>query len=83
MSDEQTPSRLTHNAVGKPRHPSIAGVLKHFRFEHLPEHLKAVSSPCYALAVTLADALPEDPETTAGLRKLLEAKDCFVRARLG
>ena len=26
--------------------------------------------------------LPEGAEKTAGLRKLLEAKDCFVRARL-
>ena len=25
---------------------------------------------------------PSNPETAAGLRKLLEAKDCFVRARL-
>lgn len=24
--------------------------------------------------------LPDGPELTAGLRKLLEAKDCFVRA---
>ncbi|PRY56421.1 hypothetical protein B0I28_10970 [Glycomyces artemisiae] len=27
-------------------------------------------------------ALPDGPELTAGLRKLLEAKDCFVRAAL-
>lgn len=26
--------------------------------------------------------LPESAEKTAGLRKLLEAKDCFVRARM-
>ncbi len=26
--------------------------------------------------------LPEGPELTAGLRKLLEAKDCFVRAAM-
>ena len=28
------------------------------------------------------EALPEVPEKTMGLRKLLEAKDCFVRAKL-
>ncbi len=26
--------------------------------------------------------LPDGPELTAGLRKLLEAKDCFIRAAL-
>jgi len=26
--------------------------------------------------------LPDGPELTSGLRKLLEAKDCFVRAAL-
>jgi hypothetical protein len=26
--------------------------------------------------------LPDGPELSAGLRKLLEAKDCFVRAAL-
>jgi hypothetical protein len=34
------------------------------------------------LAEKLAGYLPEVPEATAGLRKLLEAKDCFVRAGL-
>lgn len=28
------------------------------------------------------ELLPDGPEKTAGLRKLLEAKDCFVRAAL-
>jgi hypothetical protein len=27
--------------------------------------------------------LPDGPELSAGLRKLLEAKDCFVRAAIG
>lgn len=30
----------------------------------------------------MVDQLPDGPELTAGLRKLLEAKDCFVRAAL-
>jgi hypothetical protein len=33
-----------------------------------------------ATAHEMARALPDSPELTAGLRKLLEAKDCFVRA---
>jgi len=28
------------------------------------------------------ELLPESAEKTTGLRKLLEAKDCFVRAKL-
>jgi hypothetical protein len=30
----------------------------------------------------MAESLPDGPELAAGLRKLLEAKDCFVRASL-
>jgi len=30
----------------------------------------------------MAATLPVSAETSAGLRKLLEAKDCFVRAKL-
>jgi hypothetical protein len=34
------------------------------------------------LAEEMSAALPECAELSAGLRKLLEAKDCFVRAAL-
>lgn len=58
-------------------------ILKFFRFEHLPEGaLRWTSEQCARLAEKLADDLPESAEKTAGLRKLLEAKDCFVRAAL-
>ena len=30
----------------------------------------------------MAAQLPDGPELTAGLRKLLEAKDCFVRTAI-
>jgi len=30
----------------------------------------------------MIEALPDGPELSAGLRKLLESKDCFVRAAL-
>lgn len=61
-------------------HPATQAVLQHFRFEHLPPHLQEVSKPCGLLAQLVAEHLPDDPEVTVGLRKLLEAKDCFVRA---
>ncbi len=52
-----------------------------FKFGHLPEHLKAISEPFCILAHALND-LPDNPEKTTALRKLLEAKDCAVRAVL-
>lgn len=64
------------------RHPGTTHLLRHFEYAHLPEHLQAASRPCGDLANEMADALPDGPELTAGLRKLLEAKDCFVRAAL-
>lgn len=57
-------------------------ILKHFAFAHLPEHLQNVSAPIADLAEHLDEALPDGPEKSAGLRKLLEAKDCMVRAAL-
>lgn len=57
-------------------------IMKHFSFAHLPQHLQAVSKPIGELASKLDDELPDCAEKQAGLRKLLEAKDCFVRAKL-
>jgi hypothetical protein len=60
-------------------HPSTEAILRHFAWEHLPPHLQAISRPVGELAHEMAEKL-EGPELTAGLRKLLEAKDCLVRA---
>jgi hypothetical protein len=60
-------------------HPSTEAILRYFDWEHLPSHLQAVSRPFGELAHEMAGKL-DGPELTAGLRKLLEAKDCFVRA---
>jgi hypothetical protein len=53
-----------------------------FAFAHLPENLRRTSMQCAELAQDMVDTLPDGPELSAGLRKLLEAKDCFVRAGL-
>lgn len=53
-----------------------------FAYEHLPEHLQEVSRPFGELAALIVKALPRNPERTVALRKLLEAKDAAVRARL-
>jgi hypothetical protein len=57
-------------------------IMKYFEFAHLPQHLQGVSGDVYALACSLEAQLPDSAEKSAGLRKLLEAKDCFVRAAL-
>ena len=56
--------------------------IQFFQYEHLPYHLQEVSRPIGELAKLLENTLPDGPEKTAGMRKLLEAKDCFVRASL-
>jgi hypothetical protein len=56
--------------------------LRWFEFEHLPEDLKAVSKKVYVLAEEMYETLQPGAERSAGLRKLLEAKDCFVRQAL-
>jgi len=48
----------------------------------LPEHLQVISKPFGELANLIVETLPRNPERTVSLRKLLEAKDCAVRAQL-
>lgn len=57
-------------------------ILQFFAYEHLPAHLQEVSKPFSELANQLVETLPSNPETSTALRKLLEAKDCAVRAKL-
>lgn len=57
-------------------------LMQFFSYEHLPPHLKEVSVHFYGLAKQIEDSLPDNPEKTTALRKLLEAKDCAVRAKL-
>lgn len=65
-----------------PEHNQTDPLLQHFRWKHLPEHLQKVSKPFGQLAARLVRELPRSPERTAALRKLLEAKDCAVRAAI-
>lgn len=61
------------------------GVLRFFAYDHLPKHLQAASEPfaeCAAQVAFLDDVVDEGQRARA-LQKLLEAKDCAVRALLG
>ncbi|MFF5977076.1 hypothetical protein ACFY7C_36850 [Streptomyces sp. NPDC012769] len=62
------------------RHPSVESVTRFFEYEHLPADLKVIAAACSDLKDFMLLKLEDDPEFTVGLRKLLEAKDCFVRA---
>ena len=59
-------------------------VLKFFKYEHLPERLRAISKPFSDLAYDLVNRTDIEHYCEAGkaLDKLLEAKDCAVRAFL-
>jgi ferritin-like protein len=65
------------------RHPGVEELLHFFAFAHLDEKKQAVSKIFYDAAVTLVNTIPHDSaELTMALRKLLEAKDCAVRASM-
>lgn len=57
-------------------------MMQFFVYAHLPQHLQEVSKPFAELAEKMDAALPENAEKTTALRKLLEAKDCAVRATI-
>ena len=64
-------------------HPDTEAILRYFEYSHLGEELQTASRPFYSLAHGLAENEKlEEPELTVCLRKLLEAKDCAVRAAL-
>lgn len=65
------------------RHTSVQQIGRHLvPNPNLPPHLREISEFCEMTAAAALDRCQDGPELTAGLRKLLEAKDCFVRARL-
>lgn len=56
--------------------------IQFFSYEHLPDHLQKIAKPLCDLAHLMEQTLPDGAEKSAGMRKLLEAKDCFVRSVL-
>lgn len=71
---------LQHDGL-EPFKPSP--IMQYFEYKHLTnDDLIEVSSMIYNVAEWMDIHIPDSPEKSAGLRKLLEAKDCFVRAAL-
>ena len=61
-------------------HESTEEIMQYFSYEHLPERLQPFSKPICDAARWMDETLPDCEEKRVGLRKLLEAKDCAVRA---
>ena len=82
MNDDRGAVNVQRDPADVPK-PLGPPILQHFQWEHLPPELAAISKRFHDLAHDLTDLLPSGPELSAGLRKLLEAKDCAVRAARG
>lgn len=57
-------------------------ILRYFHFTHLPPDLQMTSVKFCDMAFFIVNTLPRNAERSAALRKLLEAKDCAVRANI-
>ena len=65
------------------RHPSVQHVADLLDPNpNLTRPLRHIADLCANLRDHLLDELEDGPELSAGLRKLMEAKDCFVRQAL-
>lgn len=76
---------MTHsndNQRNQPQSNQTPEILKYFAYGHLPLHLQRISKPFHDIAMEMVNTQTPSAELSAGLRKLLEAKDCFVRASL-
>lgn len=68
--------------VSQDRHPSVRSIMKHFAWSHLPVNLQAISRAHADHALQMCGMIKDSAELATGLRKLLESKDCMVRAAL-
>jgi hypothetical protein len=76
MNESKEPLRFSEEDCKK------APILRFFEYSHLPERLKDISRPFAATAALMLHTLPDNEERAVVFRKLLEAKDCAVRAAL-
>lgn len=65
------------------RHPSTQHMMTMLKPNPNLRGVQAdIAEDVWIFAVDMVTTNADSPELTAGLRKLLEAKDCFVRASL-
>ena len=60
----------------------MSALVNWFDDTKLADGHRTVNDACRDLAEAMDAQLVEGPEKTTGLRKLLEAKDCFLRANM-
>lgn len=70
------------NTDPTPEEITAEPMLQLFKHMHLPQALRSISQPYGVLARQMVSMLPRNPERSAMLRKLREAKDCAVTANL-
>ncbi len=87
MATKTTTATKSHNKKTEdelkaeaPKETPSKALLKFFNHGHLTVKLQGVAEPFAKLAQHVEDSAPDGPEKTTCLRKLLEAKDCAVRA---
>lgn len=62
--------------------PYDDSILRYFRYAHFPYHVAEIAKFFADVAHELSHRLPDGPEKSVALRKLLESKDAAVRASL-
>ena len=68
------------NEVLSNRHPATRELERWLRpNQNLPQRSIDIAQDSYDFARDMIELCQDGPELTVGLRKLLEAKDCFVR----
>lgn len=78
MTDEIHPAPTEFSPALLQENP----ILRFFHYAHLPQVLQERSKPFCDLARLIVETTPPNAERTMALRKLLEAKDCAIRAAL-
>lgn len=80
--DEEAQVSFAPPAPVAKRCKEVQELCSFFSYNHLPLELQGIVEPICSTLDILLEQVPDSEETIAGLRKMLEAKDCFVRAKL-
>lgn len=78
MREGSIPSECAEKKM-EPQTDNHDFLMQFFDYAHLPPHLQGVSKRFAEMADVII-ALPKNPQRTTALQKLIEAKDCAVRA---
>jgi hypothetical protein len=77
--EKKKPEAQINRSPPPPPDPRLE-MLKWFGYSHLPESLQPSSKQFADLALWMISNVPPGAEAAMAFRKLLEAKDCAVRA---